>query len=425
MKKAVVLGGGGSRGSYQMGVWKALRDLDYDYSIVAGTSVGALNAAMMVQDTYDLGLDLWSSIKTFDVIDLPGIDNPEKASTLSVLNEFLDKIIREGGVDTTPLEGLVYKYIDEQSIRGSNIDFGLVTVEFPSMRPYVLTKDNIPEGRLVEYLMASAACYPAMKGRIIDGKKYIDGGYHSNLPIEIAISAGAEHIVAVDLECIGRIRPVNLRDSRIKYIRSHWDLGIFLLFDPKTAERNMALGYNDCMKAFGTYHGSLYTFEKLEHLNLADYFDGCLKIASAGSRDGYSFLKEIAQTCHQSTAAQRGNTRSAAEIILQCAENGAKALEVDPTPIYTSESFANAVASRSLMLPENRSEVEESIRSIRNISDAKTVIGSLDINSLLVVACGMLRKAMYDNKSRKLLTAAAKLFPQQMAGALTLLALER
>ncbi|MBP3941474.1 MAG: patatin-like phospholipase family protein, partial [Christensenellaceae bacterium] len=46
-KKAVVLSGGGARGAYQAGAWKALRELDYQFDIVTGTSVGALNAAMM------------------------------------------------------------------------------------------------------------------------------------------------------------------------------------------------------------------------------------------------------------------------------------------------------------------------------------------------------------------------------------------
>ena len=47
--KAIVLSGGGSKGSYQIGAWKALRKLKINYDIVTGTSVGALNGALMVQ----------------------------------------------------------------------------------------------------------------------------------------------------------------------------------------------------------------------------------------------------------------------------------------------------------------------------------------------------------------------------------------
>lgn len=45
MKLGVVLSGGGSKGAYEIGVWKALRKLNVKYDIVTGTSVGALNAA--------------------------------------------------------------------------------------------------------------------------------------------------------------------------------------------------------------------------------------------------------------------------------------------------------------------------------------------------------------------------------------------
>ena len=60
--KAIVLSGGGSKGSYQIGVWKALRKLHIKYDIVTGTSVGALNGALMVQNKFHKAIKLWSKI---------------------------------------------------------------------------------------------------------------------------------------------------------------------------------------------------------------------------------------------------------------------------------------------------------------------------------------------------------------------------
>ena len=57
--RAIVLSGGGSKGAYQMGVWAALKKLNIHYDIVTGTSVGALNAALMVQKTFYKGLFFW------------------------------------------------------------------------------------------------------------------------------------------------------------------------------------------------------------------------------------------------------------------------------------------------------------------------------------------------------------------------------
>ena len=48
MKTGIALAGGGSKGSYQTGAWKALRELGIDYDIVTGTSIGAINGALMV-----------------------------------------------------------------------------------------------------------------------------------------------------------------------------------------------------------------------------------------------------------------------------------------------------------------------------------------------------------------------------------------
>ena len=43
MKRAIVLGGGGSCGSYELGAWKALAELGIDYQIAVGTSIGAID----------------------------------------------------------------------------------------------------------------------------------------------------------------------------------------------------------------------------------------------------------------------------------------------------------------------------------------------------------------------------------------------
>ena len=61
MKRALVLSGGGGRGAYQIGVWKDLSELN-DFDIVAGTSVGSLNGALIVQDSYKLAESLWQNI---------------------------------------------------------------------------------------------------------------------------------------------------------------------------------------------------------------------------------------------------------------------------------------------------------------------------------------------------------------------------
>ena len=101
-QKALVLAGGGARGSYQVGVWRALMELDWHPQIITGTSVGGLNGAMFVLDLYETARDMWLTIRSRDVMELP-----EENADLSALHQFLRRVVKEGGMDVTPLEEIV------------------------------------------------------------------------------------------------------------------------------------------------------------------------------------------------------------------------------------------------------------------------------------------------------------------------------
>ena len=63
-KFGIALAGGGARGAYQIGVWKALREhgLDKYISCYSGASVGSLNAALMAMGDYDLAYKIWLNL---------------------------------------------------------------------------------------------------------------------------------------------------------------------------------------------------------------------------------------------------------------------------------------------------------------------------------------------------------------------------
>ncbi len=133
--------------------------------------------------------------------------------------------------------------------------FGLVTVEQRGLKARELTLDEIPAGKVKDYLMASAACFPALRARDIDGVKFLDGGYSDNMPTGLAERMGAEELVCVDLEGVGITRP-NLTGVPTVMVRSYWELGDILHFDPDTARRNIELGYYDTRRAMGYLRGA-------------------------------------------------------------------------------------------------------------------------------------------------------------------------
>ena len=255
--RAVVLSGGGSKGAYEIGVWKALRKLNISYEIVTGTSVGALNAAFMVQRDYLKAMLLWFNLNSSMVYD----SNMNIQSNKDFVKH-AKKILLDGGMNVKNLERTVNKYINVKKIYKSSIDLGIVTVKYPFFQPLELTKKQIPPNKLTDYLIASASCFPAFPKKKIDDSQYIDGGLYDNLPINLAISMGATEVIAVDLNAVGIKRHVKNKNIPVQIISPKSDTGSFLVFDKVSARRAIRLGYNDTMKAYHRLDGNIFTFKK-------------------------------------------------------------------------------------------------------------------------------------------------------------------
>ena len=257
--KALVFAGGGAKGAYQIGAWKALRKLKMDFDIVTGTSIGALNGALYVQDSYYRGLRLWL---TTDFYKLFGSELEEMTDMKRAIKLYSENIINKTGIDTENLEKFIRRWININRFYNSKVDYGLVTYNLSDREPHFATKKKTKKEKMCDYIVASASCFPALELKEIDGDKFIDGGYYDNLPINLAIEMGADEVVAIDLDSLGIRRPVKNKDKKVTIIRPTTDLGSFMVFDKKRIKLNMDLGYNDTMKAFGYLDGDKYTFKK-------------------------------------------------------------------------------------------------------------------------------------------------------------------
>ena len=327
-RKALVLAGGGARGSYQVGVWRALTELGWNPQIITGTSVGSLNGAMFALDLYETARDMWTSIRSQDVMELP-----EETRNLTELHQFLRDVVRAGGMDVTPLEEIVERVLDEDALRASPIRFGLVTVEKRGLKPRELPLEEIPKGKVKDYLLASAACFPALRAKQIDGVQFLDGGYRDNMPTGLAQKMGAEELVCVDLEGVGITLP-NRTGLPTTMVRSYWELGDILHFDPDTARRNIELGYYDTLRAFGRLRGCAYAVAKNEQTAqdaaaFRQRFDTVQKAVKA----------KYPVTLTADLALKLANMQDAELAPLEAA---AEDVGVDPTRYYTVETLAKA-----------------------------------------------------------------------------------
>lgn len=273
MKRAIVLSGGGAKGAYQIGVWKALRKLKLNYSIVTGTSVGALNGAFFVQKDYFKAVHMWYHMSFAHVFEHMDGDYHTLEGKKNILLTYAKGILN-GGMDISRLEETLDKYLNVKRFYRSPIDFGLITVNLSDMKPVSICKKDIKPQELKDYLIASASCFPAFPVKEIHGKKYIDGGYYDNIPIQLALDLGADEIIAVNLKAIGLKKKVKDRSVPITYITPRCDLGSFLVFDKTLARRAMRLGYFDTLKTFHKLEGNYYTFYRGELKKLThQYFE--------------------------------------------------------------------------------------------------------------------------------------------------------
>ena len=117
MKQALVLSGGGARGAYQIGVWKALEELNIKCNIVTGASIGSINGALYTQGALKEAEELWKNIDLETVFPIT-VDNNNK----ELLKKYLKSSIT-GGIEPSNLLENLKKCLDLDKIYNSDIDY--------------------------------------------------------------------------------------------------------------------------------------------------------------------------------------------------------------------------------------------------------------------------------------------------------------
>ncbi len=208
-KTALVLSGGGARGAAHVGVLKVLEELKVPIDMVVGTSMGSI-----VGGFYSAGYspdELEALIRDLDW-DAALADRP--ARELISYRRKQDDRDYMFGVEVGFNEGKFT--IPEGLIAGQDLDFILKTNLLragyvPSFDrlpiPFRAVATDIETGELVELangdlaqaIRASMSVPGVFTPANINGRKLVDGGLVSNLPVQVARSMGADRIIAVDI----------------------------------------------------------------------------------------------------------------------------------------------------------------------------------------------------------------------------------
>lgn len=341
---AIALEGGGARGAYQVGAWRALEEAGVRYNAVSGTSVGAINGALMAMHDLHQAEQIWKDIRFSQIINVDddtmgrimsgGFETLEqvKSAFHTIKNILLDK-----GLDVEPLRNMLAERVDEEKIRNSGVELFLTTVSLTDKKELEIDAKDLAEGELKDMIMASAY-HPAFKQAPIGGKSYADGGFYDLVPISALISRGYKDLIVLRLNSIGIERRVKIpADVNITTISPHADLGNMLNFSSDQSAVNMALGYYDTQKVlYGLYGKDYYldrTFTEMEAYELL------VKHLAAPDIS----LRELNETVIPNFAKKLGCQGDYYDIFIAMMERLAQSCSLTPFRIRTDREFYDEV----------------------------------------------------------------------------------
>lgn len=269
----LVLAGGGTKGAYEVGVWQALKELKINIKAISGTSIGAINAALILQDDFNKMLELYKNITIDDILKLDKELDPNKnIFNIKNISKLAIEYIEKKGLDNTALRETAIKYLDIDKIYSSKIDFALTTYSFKSGEAEELFLKDIPKDEFIDYLLASA-CFPIFKSQKIGDKEFVDGGFYDNIPANLLIKNGYKNLIVVDITGVGIKRKSLDKDVYIKMLRSDEDLGGTFEFNQEKIQNNIKKGYLDTLRAFNSVQGHYYYFKASEFNEFLEDFN--------------------------------------------------------------------------------------------------------------------------------------------------------
>ncbi len=188
---AYVLGGGGSRGAVQLGMLRALAETDLRPDLVVGTSVGALNGAIVASDPDGAAAkldEIWPRIDRQQVF--PGGFLLKTIAATSAGRPYV--------FDPTPLSDLLAEFVTASRVEDLELPFVAVATDLDTG-----VRVELDSGDLRTALLASSAVPVAFPWVERDGRRLVDGALVANVPIRTAVSRGAKSVMVLDCGIFG------------------------------------------------------------------------------------------------------------------------------------------------------------------------------------------------------------------------------
>lgn len=283
-KIGLVLSGGGAKGAYEIGVYKALTAMGADAYIdaIAGTSVGALNAVLLDSRGAEYSENIWNNLKLTDMLNpdkqrlkkmpaLPDYSDPDFVGIKP--DNFVDSIVlggmnlfkslkKDNVIADFKKDGLPFTQEKISRLIDEHVDFKHIYRKIQVVcsnsdgDPKIFELDKYSPQVQKKIILASSALpvvYTGTSGIEINGEYYFDGGVpgnKSNTPISCLYDNGYKSVIVVHLKYDADItNQYKMRDANIINIIPSRDLGGLmsgtLNLNSKKVHLDIELGYND------------------------------------------------------------------------------------------------------------------------------------------------------------------------------------
>ncbi len=260
----LVFSGGGGKGAYQIGVWKALRHLHMDTWIkgVSGDSVGALNAVLFAHGDYNVAERIWKTIRPIQFLDITHDGVCSREGLKKIVSSEVDlSFMSNSGIRT-------YAAITECPPTASGVNSMDATLAMTAMEEYegeyVLLNGKSPQ-EITDVLLASTALPIVYSPVKIGDNYYRDGGFFDNMPMRPLLEDGLKNLILVKLNKDSEYDVIlaSQADTLIE-ITPSGNVGELLTgtldFDGQNAVYRIEMGFYDTLRTLEFYERRMLGF---------------------------------------------------------------------------------------------------------------------------------------------------------------------
>lgn len=258
MKVGLVLSGGGGKGAYELGVWKAIKELGLDKYVtaVSGASIGAMNAVLFAQDDYDKALEMWkeATLEKFLPINnkqliKKGVTLAIGSKTLEAVRRHMPKLLEQGDVPKDGAIEMITKYLDFNKLKESKVSCYVSCTETTEFKAEYFKINDYDEETARDIILASSSIPMIYESAEVLGKKYLDGGLVDNTPIKPLYDSECDIIITVLLSKEVKIERSQFPNAKIiSIVPSEIESKVLeglLNLDEEAKNKRIEIGYED------------------------------------------------------------------------------------------------------------------------------------------------------------------------------------